>query len=180
MLGIPEKSGIVILPYIGVEAGNLEFVVKPPDHENRRKVGEKCLLIPESCFNPLGGLYEFTGGEVEDGEDVFQAAVREWTQEMHVEPPVDFVKRLKIIFEDFPIEQLRPEFVLFSVTVATFLFHEEEIRNLKTKGVKRILVNMSDGIIRDKDTYDHMRLRPAHEAIISYTARVAWSFAGIK
>lgn len=169
-------KGVAILPIVGLKDNILEMLAILPQGENKTKRGEMCPLIPGSIMEPLAGMSEFPGGAVEESENLLMAARREFESEARIQLDDTFEKRFSPIFEDLPVDQLRPKMVYFSVVAGLFKLNEGEILAMESMGASRILVDLVNGSVTDKVVGKEIFLRPAHRAIIHYVTSIARSF----
>ena len=180
-----RKPGVVVIPMIRFDpgVGEVELLTIDSQEENGAKLGELCPLVPGAEMKSLVDKPEFPGGKQEDSQSVLETAISEFVSETGVHPDVDFKDRLKFIFEDFPIDQLRPELTHlrpklthFAVKVALLELTQNEVCSLERQGAERVLVSLADGVVKNKTSGRQVELRPAHEAIIRYLAAIANSF----
>lgn len=173
-----RRPGVVVMPVIGFEKGVVEFLVVGPLAENDKKRGEMCPLIEGATMESLVGKKEFPGGGVKDSESLLAAARREFGVETQVSQVIDLENRLKWVFQDVPIDQLRPDLTKFQVTMGLLELTEGEIVAMEDKGATRVLLNLLNGNMIEKLRGNSLELRPAHQAMVQYLTGIARSFVG--
>lgn len=171
-----RRLGLVIMPMIGFENGVVEFLAIGPLTENIKKLGEMCPLVERAEMESLAGKKELPGGGVKEKESLSAAASRELGVETRVSEFRNLASRLKWVFEDVPIDQLRPDLTKFRVAMGLLELTDDEIAAMEDKGATRALLNLFSGEVIDKSTGDRIELRPAHQALLQYLAGIARSF----
>lgn len=104
----------------------------------------RIIMAKRKKGDPLEGLWEFPGGKVEDGEDLFQALKRELKEELNIEAKP--LKKLTEIIHHYPHISFRMHLIMGITEDEPTAIESDEIGLFKPEEIDKLELAEADRI----------------------------------